>query len=126
LAKPGVSLSLGQQTVNWNLKGAYFAIDGVIPALVNNDGGVFTLDPNGTLTPFVTGLDATHVVFDTQGILGGGMFIADQDEALDGSKPNTIWRVTAIPEPNTFLLLSTGLVSLLAYNWRRKRQRSSV
>lgn len=41
------------------------------------DGAVYTMTPDGTLSPFINGIDATHVVFDTQNILGGGMFVAE-------------------------------------------------
>jgi len=44
---------------------------------LHGDGGVFVLDAEGRLTPFLLGIDASHVVFDTAGVLGGGMFVAD-------------------------------------------------
>ena len=44
---------------------------------LNGDGAVYTLTPEGEVAPFLTGLDAMHAVFDTEGILGGGMFVGD-------------------------------------------------
>jgi hypothetical protein len=95
--------------------GIYVASEGLAPIVANNDGGVFILEQNGnSLQPFVTGIDASQVVFDTQNILGGGMFISDFNEALSPDKLNTIWRVTptsgnivysnpCVPEPSTVL-----------------------
>ena len=57
------------------------------------DGGVFTLSPEGTLTAFLTNIDAASVVFDTEGVLGGGMFVSDLTNRAGVGK---IWRVTPI------------------------------
>ncbi len=66
---------------------------------LNGDGGVYTLSADGRLTPFMTGIDAMHVVFDTEGVLGGGMFVADLYNPL-GAPENSaskIWRVVPTP-----------------------------
>ena len=55
------------------------------------DGFVFTMSSDGTLTLFMSNLDAVSVAFDTQGILGGGMFVSDINDNLGAGK---IWRVT--------------------------------
>jgi hypothetical protein len=62
---------------------------------LNGDGGVYKLAPDGTLTPFLTGIDATHVAFDTEGVLGGGMFIADINNPWGAPEfpVSKIWRV---------------------------------
>lgn len=44
---------------------------------VPNDGAVYKMTPDGKLTPFMKGIDATHAIFDVEGILGGGMFVAE-------------------------------------------------
>ncbi len=60
------------------------------------DGAVYTLSLNGNVTPFLTGIDATHVVFDTIGILGGGMFVTDFNQQNSGfaDGPGKIWHIT--------------------------------
>jgi hypothetical protein len=58
----------------------------------NRDGGLYTMSDDGSLNPFMTGLDATSVVFDTGSILGGGLFVADIN---DGGGGGRIWRVSA-------------------------------
>jgi hypothetical protein len=90
-----------------------------------DSGQVSILNPDGSITPFVVGLNATDVVFDTQGILGGGMFIAAKPATPGAELPGQIWRVTVIPEPSTFLLLGSGTLYLLGYTWRRRRQRKT-
>lgn len=62
---------------------------------LNGDGGVYKLAADGTLTPFLTGIDATHVAFDTEGVLGGGMFIADIANPWGAPEfpVSKIWRV---------------------------------
>jgi hypothetical protein len=61
------------------------------------------MNPDGRLTRFITNIDATSVAFDSNGILGGGIFIADFNEELGAGK---IWRVipAAEEEWNTFSL----------------------
>lgn len=65
----------------------------------NRDGGIYTLAPDGTLIPFLTGIDATDVAFDTAGVLGGGMFVADIDNptGADTAVISKIWRVRPRP-----------------------------
>jgi hypothetical protein len=41
----------------------------------------------------MTGLDAVAVAFDTENILGGGMFVSDIN---DGGGAGKIWRITAV------------------------------
>ena len=59
------------------------------------DGRVLTLSADGTLTTFLNNIDAASIVFDTEGILGGGMFVSDLTNRAGVSK---IWRVTPITE----------------------------
>jgi hypothetical protein len=87
----------------------------------NETGHVSILKPDGTLTPFMSGIDAADVVFDTKGILGGGMFISDSNGSSTGALSGRIWRVTATPEPSTFTLLVIGTLGLLGYARRRKQ-----
>ncbi|MFQ5940076.1 MAG: hypothetical protein ACE5KA_00030 [Nitrososphaerales archaeon] len=65
---------------------------------VIGNGVVYTMLPDGTLTPFLKGLDAVHVVFDTEGILGGGMFVSDFPNGPRGGPHPTgkIWRVLPV------------------------------
>lgn len=83
------------------------------------DGAVFTLETDGTLTPFLTGIDAASIAFDTEGVLGGGMFVADIVD--DPNAPSRIWRITAIPEPETLPLVSLALVIGMGMSRNRKR-----
>jgi len=57
------------------------------------DGRVYTLSADGTLTTFLTNIDACSVVFDTEGILGGGMFVSDLTNRAGVGK---IWRVIPV------------------------------
>jgi hypothetical protein len=64
------------------------------------DGAVFVLyaEQDGVLrfTPFLRGVDATHVAFDNEGILGGGMFVADFADTPDnkeGRQAGRIWHI---------------------------------
>jgi hypothetical protein len=54
------------------------------------DGGLFICDPVFGLQSFLTGLDAAAVAFDTEGVLGGGMFVSDMN---DGGGAARIWRI---------------------------------
>ena len=78
--------------------GGVFGADLFVPTIGgadNADGVLYTLTEDGKLTPFMTGLDAVSVAFDTENILGGGMFVSDIN---DGGGAGKIWRVTIIPE----------------------------
>jgi hypothetical protein len=57
-------------------------------------GRIETFKPDGTKAVFLTGISPTDIVFDTQGILGGGMFIADMNANLNSTLPGRIWWVT--------------------------------
>jgi len=87
--------------------GGSFGSDLYVPTIgydgLHGEGNLLIMSPDGRLTPFITNMDATSVVFDSNGILGGGMFIADFNEELGAGK---IWRVTpaAGEEWNTFSL----------------------
>jgi hypothetical protein len=69
------------------------------------DGTVLRLSPDGDLEEVVTGINAVHVAFDTEGILGGGMFILEMDVSGELRRqqnlpadegPSRIWRVTPV------------------------------
>jgi len=57
-------------------------------------GGIYTVTSNGVVTPFITGYNVISVAFDTENILGGGMFFADEGSG-DPSDAGKIWRVTS-------------------------------
>ncbi|HWE35263.1 MAG TPA: hypothetical protein VG406_01725 [Isosphaeraceae bacterium] len=78
----------------------------------NSTGQVSILAPDGTLTPFLKGIDASDVVFDTKDVLGGGMFIMDGNGSPTGDLPGRIWRVRAVPAPGAALLLAIGALCL--------------
>ncbi len=65
----------------------------------NADGAVYQIKPDGSTEPFVTNIDAVHVVFDVDGILGGGMLISDFNNGFENGQPfpaaGRIWRVRA-------------------------------
>jgi hypothetical protein len=84
---------------------------------VVGSGRVSILAPDGTVTPFLTGLNAADVAFDTTGILGGGMFVSDMNG--DGDLAGRIWRVTPIPEPSSLLLLGPSILALAWFAGRR-------
>jgi CRP-like cAMP-binding protein len=66
---------------------------------VVGDGAVSILSPTGNVTPFITGIDATHVVFDVDNVMGGGMFVAEfgnYDPDFGGRRSGRIWRVTPL------------------------------
>ncbi len=93
---------------------------------IKNDGNVYTVSPSGTVALFLSNIDATHVVFDTENVLGGGMFVAEFGNLCPASgqrRSGRIWRVTprAFPIPTssewglivmTLLLLTAGTVVL--------------
>ncbi len=90
LGLDGVNL-IGQGPIDW------FGSDLYVPSTGganNGDGGVYILSADGILRPFLLGIDAVSVAFDTTGIMGGGMFIADIN---DGGGAGRIWRVKKIP-----------------------------
>jgi hypothetical protein len=60
----------------------------------NGDGGLYTLDRRRAMRPFMTGVDAVSVVFDTKAVLGGGMFVSDINDSQGAGK---IWRVRPTP-----------------------------
>jgi hypothetical protein len=67
---------------------------------LNADGAVYNLykelDGVNRFVPFIMGIDATDVVFDTENVLGGGMFVADFADTPDnteGKKAGRIWHV---------------------------------
>ena len=56
-------------------------------------------------------------------ILGGNTAYVGFTAATGAEKANhmiTSWSYTAVPEPSTMVLLAAGVVSLLAYVWRRR------
>ncbi|MGE3539508.1 MAG: PEP-CTERM sorting domain-containing protein, partial [Candidatus Tectimicrobiota bacterium] len=52
-------------------------------------------------------------------------FLAFENLATGGSfaasAPLSHFTITAIPEPSTWLLLATGIIALLGFNWRRRK-----
>jgi hypothetical protein len=58
----------------------------------NGDGGLYTVDTKkgGNARAFLTGIDAVSVVFDTKGVLGGGMFVSDINDNQGAGK---VWWV---------------------------------
>jgi hypothetical protein len=85
----------GVELLAWG-PGGVFGSDIYIPTAGggdNADGALYTLSSDGLLQKVMTGLDATSVAFDTDGVLGGGMFVADLN---DGGGGGLIWRVVPI------------------------------
>ena len=81
--------------------GGEFGFDLYIATIGSNqasDGVVYTLSKDGKLKPFLTGIDAVHVIFDTKGILGGGMFVSDFNNDPDNpvTLAGKVWRITNI------------------------------
>ena len=72
----------------------YVTSEGLTPLDADNDGAVFRLNEKNELTPFITNIDASQVAFDTQGVLGGGMFVTDWEGTFTGTGPEQIWQVT--------------------------------
>jgi hypothetical protein len=75
--------------------GGAFGSDLYVPTIGgadNHDGVLYTLSADGVLSSFLTGVDAVSVGFDTENVLGGGMFVADINDRLGAGK---IWRITA-------------------------------
>ena len=67
------------------------------------------------LSPFITNIDASDVVFDPTNVVGGGLFVNDVDRKM-------IWHVTAVPEPSSIGLLVIGLgptAGFLAVRFKR-------
>lgn len=105
------------------------------------DGGIYTMTPLGDVAPFMTGIDGVHVVFDTTGVLGGGMFVADMVNWVEGPRnpSSKIWRVVPIADTGPalpavsrkncwkvkivalVLLVLLGLI-LVAFQRRKKRK----
>ena len=67
-------------------------------AIGSGDGTLYQLSGSSELMPFLSNIDAIDVAFDTEGILGGGMFASD---GTNRSGPGKIWRVTLVPAPPT-------------------------
>jgi hypothetical protein len=106
--------------------GGAFGSDVYIAELGSNvidDGAVSVLSPSGLVTPFITGIDATHVVFDTENVMGGGMFVAEFgnfDPDAGARRSGRIWHVTIVPEPTSLLLLAIGGMAISAVGVRRR------
>jgi hypothetical protein len=105
--------------------GGAFGSDVYVPQTgsnVNGSGRVSILRPDGSLTPFVTGINAADVVFDTEGILGGGMFISDLNSDFPNPEdmPGLIWRVPFVPEPSSLILAGLWTFCLIGYRWLRR------
>lgn len=83
------------------------------------DGELSILSPDGTLTPFLTNIDAIDVAFDTDGVLGGGMFISD---GTNRAGPGKIWHVTEVAEPSTIGLLALGTLLFLRSSQSNRRK----
>ena len=60
------------------------------------DGTVYYLTEGRDLQPFLEGIDAVHVAFDTENLLGGGMFVSDFNNDPDNpvTMAGKIWRIT--------------------------------
>src|SRR5690606_20171841 len=79
----------------------------------NSDGAIYTLSPDGALTPFMTNIDAIHVAFDTEGVLGGGMFVSDLTQRAGSGKICRVTPTSVVPEPSSFTLVAFPLIVLL-------------
>ncbi|OPF19743.1 hypothetical protein B1L04_02870 [Microcystis aeruginosa KW] len=88
-------------------------------------GSVYTLlevKPNQfELTEFMANIDATSVVFDTQSVLGGGMFVTDFVQPINS--PGKVWRVfsvSQVSEPSSPLGIVLGVgLGALSLGWRK-------
>ena len=94
----------------WDL---YVATLGSFPVddATRGNGAVYTLAPDGTLSEFLTNINAIDVAFDTEGILGGGMFVT---EGTNFNGPGRIWRITPVSttEPSAIFGLAIALGAL--------------
>lgn len=84
------------------------------------NGGVYTLAADGTLNTFLTNINAIDVAFDTEGVLGGGMFVT---EGTNFNGPGRIWRITPVSTPEPSTILGAGLVFGLGAWQTRKYKR---
>ena len=89
---------------------------------VDQDGSVFTLDPAGHQRPFIGGVDASVIVFDTARVLGGGAFVID---ALNNQSVMSIWHITAVPEPGVLCMIALGLFLMTARRYQRPSSRGT-
>jgi hypothetical protein len=85
------------------------------------NGGVYTLAADGTLSSFLTNINAIDVAFDREGVLGGGMFVT---EGTNFNGPGRVWRITPVstPEPAT-ILGATVAFFLGAWQTRKQKKR---
>jgi hypothetical protein len=63
--------------------GGAFGTDLYVPTIGgvdNHDGLLYAMSPDGALAPFLIGVDAVSVAFDTENVLGG-MFVADINDS---------------------------------------------
>ena len=93
----------GLDGIEWPVfgPGGAFGDDLYVPTqstIKSNDGTLYTATAEGERSPFLTGIDSAHVVFDTAGILGGGMFVSDFHNGFEDGEPvpaaGRVWRVT--------------------------------
>ena len=66
-----------------------------------DDGMILRVTPSGDVSVFATGLDGGGIVFDREGIFGGGMFVADFQEFGEGH----IYHIVPTPSSIAALLL---------------------
>lgn len=89
----------------------------LLPGLTPGFGSV---EPDFILSPL------TSMIFNIPGIIDPGNYLYAQGKLFDVGSGDTIGSFihghqAPVPEPGSFLLLATGILSLLGYGWRNGR-----
>jgi hypothetical protein len=103
----------------------------LLPTLMYNDGSwhtelTFPVDMLGAATPVWEHHTFTYTVTDGSPMLSAiREAFSLENVAVEGGAPSRVdnisFTLTQVPEPGTVMLLTTGLLGLLAYAWRKRK-----